>query len=62
MKVDLPIEQWNAIDAALQRSIELSTLARQNIALTAQALAAEEEKAQQRVEAKAAKANKRRVA
>lgn len=58
MKVDLPIEQWNAIDAALQRSIELSTLARQNIALTAQALAAEEAKTRQRAEAKAAKVRK----
>lgn len=42
MKVDLPIEQWNAIDAALQRNLELITLARSSIAGVAQAQAADE--------------------
>lgn len=45
MKVDLPIEQWNALDQSAARNIELLTLARQNMALAAQAQAAEEAKA-----------------
>jgi hypothetical protein len=42
MKVDLPIEQWNALDAAASRNIELLQLARHNIALAAQAQAAKD--------------------
>ncbi len=55
MKVDLPIEQWNALDQSAVRNIELLTLARQNIAMTAKALADEEAKAKAKAEAKAKK-------
>ena len=45
MKVELPIEQWSALDQSAVRNIELLMLARQNIAMSAKALEAEEAKA-----------------
>jgi hypothetical protein len=55
MKVDLPVEQWNAIDQALQRNAELIALARANIAMQAQAHAAAEAKEAERVARRAAR-------
>lgn len=52
MKVCLPIEQWNALDEAAKRNIELLTLARANIANAARDQAAGEAKAQEQASRK----------
>jgi|GEM_PF-5613486 len=52
MNVSLPIEQWNALDTAAQRNIELLTLARMNIANAAKAQAEAEAKAAEKAERK----------
>lgn len=43
MKVEMPVEQWNALNEAAKRNIELLTLACANIALAAQEQAKVEE-------------------
>ena len=52
MNVFLPIEQWNALDEAAKRNIELLTLARANIAMAAKAQAEAEEKAAKKAQPK----------
>lgn len=48
MKVDLPIEQWNALGEAAKRNIELLQLALMNVDMVAKAQAEAERKAAER--------------